>query len=165
VDEEQNEEDMVPSKHGNVWEPPLSQSTYDINHETKNSIVMHDFFVSNNDDATKEYTLDMLYDNALDDGPMILYDPPSLEISTNMCKDKNDMLAIYDDTLIHESPIVFLDYPNHTIEEKYACVLNYLYDLELSYACKVPVCNHEAVIQKESMIQITMVILVILFVC
>jgi hypothetical protein len=61
----------------------------------------------------------MLYDNSLDDGPMILDDPPCLEIANTMCEDKNDMLAISDDALIHESPILFLNYPNHTLEEKY----------------------------------------------
>jgi hypothetical protein len=68
---------MVPSKLGDVWEPPLSPSTYDSNLETENSIVMHDFVVVNNDvDASEEYVLDMLYDNALDDGTMMLDDPP-----------------------------------------------------------------------------------------
>jgi hypothetical protein len=48
-------------------EPPLSPSTYDSNSEAENSIVMHDIVVSNNDvDASEEYVLDMLYDNALD---------------------------------------------------------------------------------------------------
>jgi hypothetical protein len=48
-------------------EPPLSPSTYDSNPETENSIVMHDVVVPNNDlDATEEYVLHMLYDNALD---------------------------------------------------------------------------------------------------
>jgi hypothetical protein len=40
VKEEENEEDMAPSKPGNVWEPPLSPSTYDSNPETKNSILI-----------------------------------------------------------------------------------------------------------------------------
>jgi hypothetical protein len=62
-----------------------------------------------------------------------------------MCEDENDMLAISDDTLIHDSPIVFLNSPNHTIEEKYAYVENYLYGLQLSYVC---VCNHDAMIEK-----------------
>jgi hypothetical protein len=57
------------------------------------------------------------------------------------------MLAISDDTLIHESPIVFLNFPNHTIEENYACVENYLYGLKLSYACEIPICNHDVVIE------------------
>jgi hypothetical protein len=137
---------MVPSKLGDVWEPPLSPSTYDSNLETENSIVMHDFVVVNNDvDASEEYVLDMLYDNALDDGTMMLDDPPCSEIAITMCEDENDMLAISDDTLIHDSPIVFLNSPNHTIEEKYAYVENYLYGLQLSYAC---VCNHDAMIEK-----------------
>jgi hypothetical protein len=61
---------------------------------------MHDFVVPNNDvDTTEEYVLEILYDNALDDGPMILDTPPCLEIA--MCEGKYDMLVIYDDTLIH----------------------------------------------------------------
>jgi hypothetical protein len=63
---------------------------------------------------------------------MILEDPPCLEIATTMCEDENDMLVVSDDTLIHETPIVFLNSPNHIIEEKYACVENYLYSLQLS---------------------------------
>jgi hypothetical protein len=74
---------------------------------------MHDFVVQNNyDDASEEYVLDMLYD--LDDGPMILDDPPCSEIATTMCEDENDMLDISDDTLIHESPILFIKSSNHT---------------------------------------------------
>jgi hypothetical protein len=47
---------MVPSKLGDVWEPPLSPSTYDSNLETENSIVMHHVDVPNNDvDASEEY--------------------------------------------------------------------------------------------------------------
>jgi hypothetical protein len=99
-----------------VWEPPFSPSTYDSNSETKNSIITHDFVSPNNDDdASENYVLDMLYDNALDDGPMILDDPPCLAIATTVCEDNYD-------TLIHESLILSLNSPNHTIEEKYARV-------------------------------------------
>jgi hypothetical protein len=48
-------------------EPPLSASAYDSNPEIENFIVMHDVVVPNNDiDASEEYVLDMLHDNALD---------------------------------------------------------------------------------------------------
>jgi hypothetical protein len=57
------------------------------------------------------------------------------------------MLDISDDTLMHESPIVFLDSSNHTLEEKYACVESYLHGLQLSYACEISVCNHDAIIK------------------
>jgi hypothetical protein len=68
-----------------VWEPPLSPSAYGSNPETKNSIFMHHVALPNNDvDASKEYVLEMLYDNALDDGHMLLDDPPCLEIATTM---------------------------------------------------------------------------------
>jgi hypothetical protein len=71
---------------------------------------MRDFVVPNNDDdASEEYVLDMMYDNA---GCMILDDPPCLEIATTVCED----------TLIHESSILFFNSPNHTTEGKYARV-------------------------------------------
>jgi hypothetical protein len=55
----------------------LSPSTYDSNPEIENSIIMHDVVGSHNDvDASEVYVLEMLYDNTLDDGPMILDDPP-----------------------------------------------------------------------------------------
>jgi hypothetical protein len=143
---DRDKEEMVPSKLGHVWELPLSPPTYDSNPNTEKSIAIHDFVVLNDDvDASEEYVLEMLYDNAWDDGPMILDDPPCLEISTTMCEDKNDMLVISDDTIMHESPIVFLNSPNHTLEEKYACVENYLYGLQLSY-----VCNHDAMIENRT---------------
>jgi hypothetical protein len=100
---------MVPSKLGDVWEPPYSPSTYDSNLKTKNSIIMHDF-VFQNYDASGEYVLDMLYDNPLDDGPMKLDDPPCLAIATTICEDNYDTL-VYCDTLIHESPILCLNSP------------------------------------------------------
>jgi hypothetical protein len=50
----------------------------------------------------KECCLDMLYDTALDDGPMLINDPPYLH------QDKNDILIIHDDALIQDSSILFL---------------------------------------------------------
>jgi hypothetical protein len=47
---------------------------------------------------------------------------------------ENAILDDHGDTLLQESPIVFLNSPNHTIEEKYACVKKYLHGLQLSYA-------------------------------
>jgi hypothetical protein len=79
---------MVPSKLGVVCEPPLSPSTYDSNPETENSIVMHDFVVPNNViDASEVNGLDTLYDNAVDDGPMMLEEPPWLTIVSDTCED------------------------------------------------------------------------------
>jgi hypothetical protein len=46
----------------------------------------------------QEYILDMLYDNALDDGPTILEYPPSLAIDSDSCEDKDDALVVYYDT-------------------------------------------------------------------
>jgi hypothetical protein len=54
---------------------------------------MHHFIVQNNEvDSSEEYVLDMLYDNALDDGPMIVDAPPCLVISTNICEIKMILL-------------------------------------------------------------------------
>ena len=39
----------------------------------------------------EEYGLDMLYDNALDDGAMLIDNPPCLVVTT-LCEDKNDIL-------------------------------------------------------------------------
>ena len=58
----------------------------------------------------EEHGLDMLYDNALDDGPMIIDNPPCLVVTT-VCEDKNDILAACDNTLTHESPTLFLKSP------------------------------------------------------
>jgi hypothetical protein len=57
----------------------------------------------------KECFLDILYDTALDDGPMLNDNPPCLH------EDKNDALVIHDDALIHESTILLLQSPNYTI--------------------------------------------------
>jgi hypothetical protein len=69
----------------------------------------------------------MLYDTALDDGHMLIDNSPCLH------EDRNEILVIYDDALIHESPILFLKSPTYTIEEKYAYVEKYLCVLQLSY--------------------------------
>jgi hypothetical protein len=63
----------------------------------------------------EEYVLDMLYDNALDDGPIFLDEPPCLTILTNSWEDKNDKLIVCEDTLIYESPILILNSSNHNI--------------------------------------------------
>ena len=88
----------------------------------------------------EEHGLDMLYDNALDDGPMLIDNPPCLVFIT-LCEDKNDILATCDNTLTHESPTLFLNSPIHTMEEKLAYVEKYLCGLQLS----VPniCCNHD----------------------
>jgi hypothetical protein len=52
-------------------------------------------------DDNEEFYLDMLYDNALDDGPILFDDPPCRTIVTNSWEDKNDKLAGHNDALIH----------------------------------------------------------------
>jgi hypothetical protein len=81
----------------------------------------------------------MLNDNALDDGHMLIDNTPCLH------KGRNDILVIHDDTIIHESPILFLKSPIYTIEEKYAYLEKYLYGLQLSY--EKSYCNHDAMIK------------------
>jgi hypothetical protein len=66
----------------------------------------------------------LLYDTALDDGAMLIDNPPYLH------KDINDILVIRDDALMHESPILFFKSFSYTIEEKYAYVEKYLCGLQ-----------------------------------
>ena len=97
-------DDMESSKLGDeVFENPFAIDDYIF--ETSPS--------SKNDE---EYGLDMLYDNALDDGPMLIDNPPCLVVT--ICEDENDILAACDDTLTHESPTLFFKSPIITMEEK-----------------------------------------------
>ena len=89
------------------------------------------------DDTSK--TID---DNALDDGPIFIDNPPCLELVTTLCEDKDDIIAVYDDALTHESPTLFLNSPNNTIEEKFAYVEKYLCGLQLSLVPNL-CCNHD----------------------
>ena len=72
--------------------------------ESNDDMPINDIVALNNYfDENEECVLDMLYDNALDDGPILLDNPPCLEIATKLWEDKNDKLAGCDDTLIHET--------------------------------------------------------------
>ena len=84
----------------------------------------------------------MLYDNALDDGPMLIDNPQCLEVVTNLYEDKNDILAFCDGTLTHESPTLILNSPSYTMEEKFAYVEKYLCGLQLSLVPNI-CCNHD----------------------
>ena len=84
----------------------------------------------------------MLYDNALDDDPMIIDNPQCLEVVTNLCEDKNDILVVCDGTLTHENPTLFLNSPSYTMEEKFAYVEKYLCGLQLSLVPNI-CCNHD----------------------
>jgi hypothetical protein len=118
---------MVQPKLGDVLEPLENDS----NTQTQNSIVIFENpcpsstsgIIDNN-----ECCFHVLYDNALDDGPILIDNSPCIH------EDKNDELAGCDDALIHWSPILFLKSPIYTIEEKYAYVQKYLCGLQLSYA-------------------------------
>jgi hypothetical protein len=83
----------------------------------------------------------MLYDTALDDGPMLIDNPPCLH------EHKNYILVIHDDALIHESPILFLKSPIYTIEEKCGYVGKYLCGLQFPY--EKSYCNHDAMIKND----------------
>ena len=48
---------------------------------------------------------------------MLIDNPPCLVVTT-LCEDKNDILAAYDNTLTHESPTLFLNFPIQTMEEE-----------------------------------------------
>jgi hypothetical protein len=54
------------------------------------------------------------------------------------------ILYVCDDALTHESPTLFLNSPNHTIEDKYSYIEKYLHGLQFSYAYENPCCNHDA---------------------
>ena len=156
-----NEEEMIPPKLGDMQEPPPLPSTHDSNSQTQNSMVIYEnpcyYDESNNApllilasnttsttiDDNEECCLDMLYDNSLDDGPALLDYTPCLTMITNSYEDRyNDKLPTsQDDTLIHESPIPFLNSPIYTIEEKYALCEKYMHGLKLSYGN--PTCNHD----------------------
>jgi hypothetical protein len=146
--EEEIEMDMSQPKLGEELDLPTSPPTYGSNTETMNSFVIYDNpcyydetsnapLLSSNSTSKliendEECVLDMLYDNALDDGPMLIDNPPCLEVVTKLCEDKDDILAVCSGTLTHESPTLFLNSPNYTLEEKFAYVEKYLCDLQLS---------------------------------
>jgi len=117
--EEENEEAIVPSKLGEEWDLPPSPPTCD-------------------DNSKSEY--------ALDDGLFLLENPPCLE-NTMLCEDKNDKISGCNDALIHESPILFLKSPIHTIEEKYSYVEKYFYGVQLSYVYENSYSNHGVIIK------------------
>jgi hypothetical protein len=99
---------------------------YDSDDEEEYQRMPNENNIDNNFKDDEEYGLDMFYDSTLDDGPVLLDDPPCLEIVTNLWEDKDDMLAVCDNTLTHESPTLFLNSPIYTIEEKFLYVEKYL---------------------------------------
>ena len=93
---------------------------------------MDDFVAPNiNFDNKEECVLDMLYDNALENGPILLDNPPCSEIVSSLCEDKNDILDVHDNTLISKIPILLLNSSSFTIEEKYELSKNYICGLHL----------------------------------
>ena len=113
VCEEEIEMDVLQPKLGEELDLPTSPSTNDSNTqtqksfviyenpcydecETENSMVLYDnpcYYDETNNatskliDDNEEYCLNMLYDNALDDGPMPIDKPPCLVV-TKLCEDK-----------------------------------------------------------------------------
>jgi hypothetical protein len=63
---------------------------------------------------------------------MLIDNPPCLEVVTKLYEDKNDTISVCSGTLTHESPTLFLKYPNYTLEEKFSYVEKYLCDFQLS---------------------------------
>ena len=61
---------------------PTSPSTYDSNTQTQKP------FASKLIDNNEECCINVLYDNALDDGPMFLDNPPYTTIAIDSCEDK-----------------------------------------------------------------------------
>jgi hypothetical protein len=91
-------------------------------YETNNAPLLASNTTSKITDDNENCVLDMLYDNALDDGPMLIDNHPCLEVVTKLCEDKDDTLAVCSGTLTHESPTSFLNSPNYTLEKKFAYV-------------------------------------------
>jgi hypothetical protein len=102
-------------------------------YETNNAPLLARNATSKITDDNENFVLDMLYDNPLDEGHMLIDNPPCLEVVTKLCENKDDILAIYSGTLTHESPTLFLNSPNYTLEEKLAYVEKYLCGLQLPY--------------------------------
>jgi hypothetical protein len=95
---------MKSPKLGDVWELPPLPPSYDSNPKTKNSLV----FIGT-----------CYYDESDDDMSIINFDVPNDDFSDNeeyvlgmSCE--NAILYNHDDTLLQDSPIVFLNSPNHT---------------------------------------------------
>ena len=150
--EKENKEEIIQPKLGDMWEPfkhdsnSQTQTSFVINkspctscEETETPMVvcemtMHSQKESNDtpQNMLANSSMEIIndnkdYDNALDDGPM-----PN---------DRNDIIVIHDDALIRKSPILFLNSPNHTIEEKLAYVKKYLCGLQLSLVPNL-CCSH-----------------------
>jgi hypothetical protein len=115
--------------------------SYDSDNEEEYQPMPNDNIIDNNFDDDEEYGLDMFYDSTLDDGPMLIDNPPCLAVIT-LCEDKNDILAACDNTLTYESPTLFLNSPIHTMEEKLLYVEKYLCGLKLSCTNNHSTHNH-----------------------
>jgi hypothetical protein len=129
---EGNETQMV------IYENP---SYYEIN----DASLLASSATSKISDDNENCGLDKPYDNALDDGPMLIDNPPCLEVVTKLCEDKDDILSVCSGNLTHESPTSLLNSPNYTLEEKFSYVKKYLCDLQLSLVPN-PCYNQEAMI-------------------
>ena len=125
------------------YEHVINDSNY-YSDEVDDDMPISDIGSPNNNFANnEECVLDMLYDDAFDEGPILLDNLPCLEIVTSLWEDKNDILVVCNDTLTHESPTIFLSSPHYTIEEKYAYVEKYLCAWQLSLVSK-NCCNDDS---------------------
>jgi hypothetical protein len=99
----------------------------------------------NDFDDCEDYVLYITYD-ALDDGSILLDNTPCIKIATSTCEDKNDTLAICEDILIHESSILLLNSPNHTIRRNVLVSKNSYVVWKYLMLMKNPCYNHDTVI-------------------
>jgi hypothetical protein len=65
-----------------------------------------------------------------------------LQVVIKLREDKDDILAVCSGTLTHDSPTLFLNSPNYTLEEKFAYVEKYLCGLQLP-CVENPHCHHD----------------------
>jgi hypothetical protein len=91
------------SKTGNsIFVHADVNGTYYYSDESYDDMPMSDFVVTNIVfDDIEEYVFDILYGNALDNGPLFLDSPSCATVATSTCEDKNDIIDVCDGTLIH----------------------------------------------------------------
>jgi hypothetical protein len=97
---------------------------------------LYEFFSSNTNtyaiDLNKRTLVAMDSANILQDG-----DYENIRFEENVGEEENEEIMI---PTKHESPILFLNSPNHTIKDKIAYV-DYFYGMQLSYAYENSCCN------------------------
>jgi hypothetical protein len=90
-----------------IYETPYTFCEGIRNHENPSYLVAP--LLASNITGEVIYEKECCLNTTLDDGPMLIDNPPCLH------EDRNQILVIHDDALIHESPILFLKSPIYTI--------------------------------------------------